>query len=79
MRVCSLQELPPGTAHELRTASPSVVVFNVDGTVHAVEDVRAGDARCPPEVEPARSYEVEVIAGEVIVHIETSGGAGEFG
>jgi nitrite reductase/ring-hydroxylating ferredoxin subunit len=78
VRACSLQELPPGAAHRLRIAFPPVVVFNVDGTVHAVEDIRTGDPGCPPEAETPRTYEVEVIAGEVIVHIETARRSGGF-
>ncbi|WP_243795151.1 bifunctional 3-phenylpropionate/cinnamic acid dioxygenase ferredoxin subunit [Saccharopolyspora gloriosae] len=101
VRACSLQELPPGTARKLRIAFPAIAIFNLDGTVYAVEDlcthafallsegrvegtsvrcplhrsqfdVRTGEPLCGPATESLRTYEVEVIAGEVIVHIETS-------
>lgn len=100
VRACSLQELPPGTARKLRIAVPAIAIFNVDGTVYAVEnlcthafavlsegrfegmsvecplhrsqfDVRSGDPLCGPAAKALRTYEVEVIAGEIIVHIET--------
>ncbi|WP_338598043.1 non-heme iron oxygenase ferredoxin subunit [Saccharopolyspora sp. SCSIO 74807] len=100
VRACSLQELPPGTARKLRIAFPAIAIFNVDGTVYALEDlcthafavlsagrfesmsvecplhrsqfdVRTGDPLCGPAAKRLRTYEVEVIAGEIIVHIET--------
>lgn len=35
-------------------------------------DVRTGEPLCGPATKPLRTYDVEVIAGEVIVHIETT-------
>jgi len=59
--------------HVLHTPghAPGAVCFDV-------EDIRTGDPGCPPESEAPRTYEVDVIAGEVIVHIETSRRSGGF-
>ncbi|MGI8312072.1 bifunctional 3-phenylpropionate/cinnamic acid dioxygenase ferredoxin subunit [Saccharopolyspora hattusasensis] len=40
VRACSLREVPPGTARRLDTL-PRIAIFNVNGTVYAVEDVCA--------------------------------------
>ncbi|MGW1682826.1 bifunctional 3-phenylpropionate/cinnamic acid dioxygenase ferredoxin subunit [Saccharopolyspora sp. NPDC002376] len=98
VRACSLREIPPGTARRLGTL-PRIAIFNVNGTVYAVDDVcthefavlseghfdgmsvecsvhmsrfdvRTGEPLCSPATEPLRTYEVEVIDDDVIVHIE---------
>lgn len=99
VRACALREIPPGTALRLRTAFPSIAIFNVNGTVYAVEDVcthafsvlseghfdgmsvecplhrsqfdvRTGEPLCLPATEPLRTYRVQVVDGDVIVHVD---------
>jgi nitrite reductase (NADH) small subunit len=40
-RILSVSELPPGQSREIVVAGKIVAVFNVDGTIHAIDGVCA--------------------------------------
>jgi 3-phenylpropionate/trans-cinnamate dioxygenase ferredoxin subunit len=100
VRVCRLDEFPPGTMREVDSLPP-IVLFNVEGHIYAIDDVcshafsllsegyfdgttvecplhmsrfdvRTGEPLCPPATEPVRTHKVEIVDGEVTVHVGLS-------
>ena len=37
VKVANLSELPPGTGRQVQASGRAVAVFNVDGTIHAID------------------------------------------
>jgi nitrite reductase/ring-hydroxylating ferredoxin subunit len=52
-RVAALSEVPPGTAKQVRVSGRSLALFNVGGTLYALEDV------CPHRGAPLSEGECE--------------------
>ncbi|HEX6735079.1 MAG TPA: Rieske (2Fe-2S) protein [Azonexus sp.] len=75
VEACSLQEVPPGAVRPLRLGTADVVLFNVDGSIHALENsclhagaALSGGRLCGKVVAcPAHGWRYDVTTGALLV------------
>lgn len=75
VEACPLQEVPPGAARPLRLGGVDVVLFNVDGGIHALENAclhagaaLSGGRLCGKVVScPAHGWRYDVTTGALLV------------
>lgn len=73
--VCALERIAPGTSLAVRAGGRDVALFNVDGTVHAIENAcrhagaaLAGGRLCGRVVAcPAHGWKYDVTTGALVV------------
>jgi nitrite reductase/ring-hydroxylating ferredoxin subunit len=73
--VCALESITPGTSLAVRAGGRDVALFNVDGTVHAIENscrhagaALAGGRLCGRIVAcPAHGWKYDVTTGALVV------------
>lgn len=75
LEACSLQEIPPGKSRPFRLGTADVVLFNVEGTIHALENsclhagaALSGGSLCGKVVAcPAHGWRYDVTTGALLV------------
>lgn len=75
IEVCSMQDIQPGTSRAARLGTTDVVLFNVAGTVHALENsclhsgaALSGGRLCGKVVAcPAHGWRYDVTTGALLV------------
>ncbi|WP_332673663.1 Rieske (2Fe-2S) protein [Aromatoleum sp.] len=73
--VCALESIAPGTSRAVRAGDRDVALFNVDGTVHALDNAcrhsgaaLAGGKLCGRVVAcPAHGWKYDVTTGALVV------------
>jgi nitrite reductase/ring-hydroxylating ferredoxin subunit len=75
VEVCALQDIPPGTSRAVRACAVDVALFNMEGSVHAIENsclhagaALAGGTLCGTTVTcPAHGWRYDVTTGALLV------------